>query len=142
MDKFNELTFGFAPIAERKSTLTQNDIRFRKNTLDFISWNPNARWNSSRFDKVLSSGVLNGTVDREFQNAHKKEITSIAFSSDGSMIATGGDDKKVKLWDSSSFIEIPVFKRKVEKSPKKKNGKKNRYSVKGNLQLFSLIFAC
>jgi WD40 repeat protein len=38
----------------------------------------------------------------EKMNAHSQEITSVAFSSDGTKIVSGSDDKTIKVWDSGA----------------------------------------
>ena len=35
-------------------------------------------------------------------NAHSREITSVAFSPDGTKIVSGSDDKTIKVWDSGA----------------------------------------
>ena len=42
-------------------------------------------------------------------NAHKLGVWSLAVSSDGKTIATGGSDKLVRLWDAITFKEIRSF---------------------------------
>ena len=36
------------------------------------------------------------------QQGHYYDVCSLAYSSDGSSIATGGDDGKVKVWRTTS----------------------------------------
>ena len=35
-------------------------------------------------------------------NAHSREISSVAFSPDGTKIVSGSDDKTIKVWDSGA----------------------------------------
>jgi WD40 repeat protein len=35
-------------------------------------------------------------------NAHSQEITSVAFSPDGTKIVSGSDDQTIKIWDSGA----------------------------------------
>ena len=35
-------------------------------------------------------------------NAHSREITSVAFSPDGTKIVSGSYDKTIKVWDSGA----------------------------------------
>ena len=36
------------------------------------------------------------------RNAHSQEITSVAFSPDGTKIVSGSDDQTIKIWDSGA----------------------------------------
>ena len=47
------------------------------------------------------------------QQGHLYGIKSLDFSSDGQLIATGGDDAKVKLWNSSSGFCFVTFSEHV-----------------------------
>ena len=38
----------------------------------------------------------------EKTNAHSREITSVAFSPDGTKIVSGSYDKTIKVWDSGA----------------------------------------
>ena len=38
----------------------------------------------------------------EKTNAHSDEITSVAFSPDGTKIVSGSDDQTIKIWDSGA----------------------------------------
>lgn len=43
------------------------------------------------------------------QQGHSSEMTSIAYSPDGQYIATGGEDSKVKLWNTQSSFCFVTF---------------------------------
>lgn len=43
------------------------------------------------------------------QQGHKNDIQSLAYSSDGQFVATGGDDGKIKLWNMSSGFCFVTF---------------------------------
>lgn len=105
-----------SPDRERLSAVSVTTANFRRNTLDFIKCDPDTGRASARFDRILASGNLLGGLHRELTNAHYSDITWVAFSNDGSMMATGGGDWCVKLWDAFSLIEIPIFKTKVKKN--------------------------
>jgi len=40
---------------------------------------------------------------------HAREVWSVAFSPDGSLLATGGDDNQIKLWDVASGAELAAI---------------------------------
>jgi len=41
---------------------------------------------------------------------HERPVKSVAFSSDGTRVLTGSDDKTACLWDSGTGKEIHAFK--------------------------------
>ncbi len=43
------------------------------------------------------------------QQGHFHDLNTLTFSADGSLIATGGDDGKVKLWNTSSGFCFVTF---------------------------------
>ncbi len=43
------------------------------------------------------------------QQGHSSSMNSLAYSPDGSMVATGGEDSKVKLWNTSSGFCFVTF---------------------------------
>ena len=42
--------------------------------------------------------------------AHESRVTAVAVSRDGKLMATGGDDRQVKLWRASSGERVAEFK--------------------------------
>ncbi len=43
------------------------------------------------------------------QQGHYQDLNTVCWSPDGSMLATGGDDSKVKLWNASSGFCFVTF---------------------------------
>ncbi len=41
--------------------------------------------------------------------AHERGITSLSLSPDGKLLASGGEDRKLKIWDASSFFLLHTF---------------------------------
>ena len=58
---------------------------------------------SSRRDKKTggSHGGGRGTL-----RGHEKEVRSVSVSKDGKRIASGSDDKTVKIWDAEELEEL------------------------------------
>src|SRR5713226_8599805 len=45
------------------------------------------------------------------QTGHTSNVTSVAFNTDGTLMATGSDDKTIKLWDVASGLQLRTFRR-------------------------------
>jgi WD40 repeat protein len=41
---------------------------------------------------------------------HTSSVNSVAFSSDGTQIVSGSDDKSVRVWDASTGVELKELK--------------------------------
>ncbi|HYT92885.1 MAG TPA: WD40 repeat domain-containing protein [Gemmataceae bacterium] len=41
---------------------------------------------------------------------HTKEVRALAFNADGTLLATGGNDQTVRLWDAASGKELETLK--------------------------------
>ena len=77
------------------------------------------RWHTARGGRGASGGVgevriwdVQQTPAKSIATiqGHKDAILSVAFSPDGSTIATGSYDKLVKLWDAATGKELRTFK--------------------------------
>ncbi|WNZ27620.1 hypothetical protein HJG54_32715 [Leptolyngbya sp. NK1-12] len=53
-------------------------------------------------------GCATGKCFRQWQ-AHNSQIWSIAFSTDGRWLVSGGDDRIVRLWDVNTGKPVSVF---------------------------------
>jgi transducin (beta)-like 1 len=78
-----------------------------------LDWNPNEK-------SFVSSGTdgniflcQNSEEDSEpvkFQNPHVGDCNSVRFDSSGSFVASGGDDKSVRIYNANSGVIIHTFK--------------------------------
>ena len=93
----------------RSSASSYSDINFRENTKAFISSDPEFGRASSRFDLILSSGIIPAGNHKIIPRAHHSEITWVQFNQDGTLFATGWGDGVIKIWDAKSMREIPIF---------------------------------
>ena len=51
-----------------------------------------------------------GALREEVLEGLRNEVTSIAFSPDGRRMASGADDKTIKLWDVSTYEEVAEWR--------------------------------
>ena len=65
-------------------------------------------WSLAKANMPGHITVLDSTNDRELRThkAHNHGVTSLTFSPDGKRLASGSDDKTVKIWDTESGREI------------------------------------
>jgi WD40 repeat protein len=59
--------------------------------------------------KLVSGNPLTNFIDILKQQGHFFDLNTLAFSGDGSYIATGGDDGKIKLWTTKNHLSFATF---------------------------------
>jgi len=78
------------------------------------------------------------------QQGHSYDLSTVAYSPDGSFIATGADDGKVKLWTTKNYLCFVTFTEHTGKvtdiafNPKKGNSIVTS-SLDGSVRAFDLV---
>ncbi len=70
----------------------QSDITFYKDKISVVNGNY----------KTIQFGDLETKTKKKINDAHKESITCVSFSPDGTMIASGSRDKRVRLWNAET----------------------------------------
>jgi periodic tryptophan protein 2 len=78
------------------------------------------------------------------QQGHFFDLNTVAYSNDGSFIATGGDDGKVKLWTTKNFLSFVTFSEHTAqitdlKFVPKKNNTLISASLDGTVRAYDLV---
>ena len=55
------------------------------------------------FQYIKESHLLDG---------HKKRVNQLCFNNDGSLLASGSNDKNIIIWDTNSFNKIKIIDHK------------------------------
>jgi WD40 repeat protein len=69
--------------------------------------------NSQRLIRFSPTQPINITEDADQPNTlkgHSSDVNTVAFTSDGKILATGSDDKTIKLWNIETQAEIRTLK--------------------------------
>jgi|GEM_PF-3430158 len=86
--------------------------------LDILEWNNDGWYRVRVSDTGVEGWVATFLVEvtgdfglrqETFSNRHLSNVTSLAYSPDGQLIASGGQDTTLKLWDANTGTEIATF---------------------------------
>ena len=76
-----------------------------------VAWHPDGRAfaaaTATRDIQVMSRGDWEN--QRTFTNGHNGDVTALAWSPNGAMLATAGKDRKVLLWESKTQTVIATY---------------------------------
>ena len=124
-DNWFETDVNFFPSQDRSTTFDVGRKTFDRFGSNFSRDFTNISRSSERVARLTSCGVVPKRSESAQERAHNGEVNCIAFSHDGSLIATGGNDCIVKLWDAYSLQEV-ISMRKENVKIKEKDKKKNK----------------
>lgn len=59
------------------------------------------------WDRTTNQNCIAGTLKsvQKIEDAHKQRVRSVAFSPDGSKIASGSEDASIKIWENSNCLQ-------------------------------------
>ena len=65
-------------------------------------------WSGNGVLRAVSANAII-RIDILKQQGHFFDLNTLAYSNDGSMLATGGDDGKIKLWTTRNHLCFSTF---------------------------------
>lgn len=74
--------------------------------INCVSFSPDGKTLASGDDKIIRLWDLNTQKVLATLSEHSQAVKSVAYSSDGKILATASDDQTIKLWDLNQFQEI------------------------------------
>ncbi|MCP8720328.1 MAG: WD40 repeat domain-containing protein [Asgard group archaeon] len=80
-------------------------------------WNQHVLTSGSRLGHIYHSDVrIANHLVSQLQDAHTAEVCGIEYRSDGSQLATGGNDNLVCIWDARSTSNAPLYSKSSHKA--------------------------
>lgn len=86
------------------------EITGHKSRVGAIAWNNSVLYSGSRDRAILQRDTRVGYLPSQTKLAgHKQEVCGLKWSTENQMLASGGNDNKLLIWDSRSTIPLARF---------------------------------
>lgn len=133
----------FTPSKSVRTALTQSQSIQLESGLHWLRRRTGNSSSGSGSQNLVCSSFITA-LDVLKQQGHFFDLNCLAYSPDGSLIATGGDDGKVKLWTTKNSLSFVTFKEHtaqvtdIKFSPKKGNAVLS-CSLDGTVRAYDLV---
>ena len=67
------------------------------------------KWDISDLDKARKVAHIDRIRDKKVFTGHTDDVLSMTLTSDGKFLATGGTDKRICIWQTSTMTHLKTF---------------------------------